>query len=66
MIARSDGTRQVTLDGAPLYRFFQDSSPGTINGNGIKDSFNGLNFTWHVEATGASPMTAPSSSGLGY
>jgi Secreted repeat of unknown function len=40
----------VTLNGAPLYRFFQDTSPGTTNGNGIMDSFNGVNFTWHVES----------------
>jgi predicted lipoprotein with Yx(FWY)xxD motif len=66
VIARPDGTRQVTLDGAPLYRFFQDSSPGTINGNGIMDSFNGVNFTWHVESGGESPTTAASSSGRGY
>jgi hypothetical protein len=51
---------------APLYRFFQDSAPGTIKGNGIEDSFNGVSFTWHVESGGGSPTTAPSSSGYGH
>lgn len=66
VITRPDGTRQVTLNGAPLYRFFQDSTPGTASGNGIMDSFNGVNFTWHVQSGGGSVMTTPSSSGRGY
>jgi predicted lipoprotein with Yx(FWY)xxD motif len=66
VITRPDGTRQVTLNGGPLYRFFQDSAPGTIKGNGIEDSFNGVSFTWHVESGGGSPTTAPSASGYGY
>ncbi len=48
VIDRPDGTKQVTLDGAPLYRFYQDSRAGTANGNGIQDSFDGTSFTWHV------------------
>src|SRR3989454_10833816 len=38
VITRPDGIRQVTLDGAPLYRFFQDAAPGEVNGNGLKDN----------------------------
>jgi predicted lipoprotein with Yx(FWY)xxD motif len=66
VITRPDGTRQVTLNGAPLYRFFQDSSPGSVSGNGIMDNFNGVNFKWHVESGGAFAMTSPSSAGRGY
>jgi len=66
VITRPDGVRQVTLRGAPLYRFFQDSAPGTVKGNGIMDSFNGVTFKWHVESGRRSPMAGPSSSGLGY
>jgi predicted lipoprotein with Yx(FWY)xxD motif len=66
VIARPDGTQQVTLDGAPLYRFFEDSSPGTVKGNGIMDSFNGASFTWHVESGGMSRTIASSSSSSGY
>ena len=33
-ITRSDGTLQVTYNGAPLYFFVQDTSPGDVTGNG--------------------------------
>ncbi len=34
-IVRSDGERQLTMDGRPLYLFSGDKSPGDIRGNGI-------------------------------
>lgn len=37
-IRRSDGQRQVTYKGVPLYTFIADHKAGQINGN-IKDSF---------------------------
>jgi predicted lipoprotein with Yx(FWY)xxD motif len=72
---RPDGTKQVTVDGKPLYTFAEDS-PGNVKGNGFSDAFGGQHFTWHAilasgTAAGSSgnsvPGTAPASgSGYGY
>jgi len=43
-ITRSDGTRQVTYKGQPLYTFARDALPGDTTGDGVT-AFNG---TWHV------------------
>jgi predicted lipoprotein with Yx(FWY)xxD motif len=52
VVRRPDGARQVTFGGRLLYRFELDESPGTVTGNGLTDSFDGREFTWHV----ATPM----------
>ena len=36
-IRRSDGTRQVTYAGHPLYRFSGDARRGQANGEGVHD-----------------------------
>ena len=57
VVTRPDGTRQVTFDGRLLYRFAKDSS-GTVTGNGVADSFEGQDLTWHVATpTGISAST---------
>jgi predicted lipoprotein with Yx(FWY)xxD motif len=67
-ITRSDGTKQVTYDGHPLYYFSGDSGPGTATGQG-SDSF-GAKW-WLVSSTGSdvtaavSSFTAGSSGGSG-
>lgn len=53
-VKRPDGTRQVTLDGRPLYRFAEDGDNGKATGDGVTDSFAGQQFTWHAEGDGAS------------
>jgi hypothetical protein len=51
-ITRSDGSKQVTYSGHPLYSFSGDSGSGQVNGEGIA-SFGG---TWYVLATSGQPV----------
>jgi predicted lipoprotein with Yx(FWY)xxD motif len=60
-IRRPDGTRQITFQGSPLYTFSFDHSVGDVKGNGQKDSFDGINFTWHAVTTSGSAGTSRSS-----
>jgi predicted lipoprotein with Yx(FWY)xxD motif len=34
-ITRTDGTRQLTYNGHPLYTYIADTAPGQANGNNI-------------------------------
>jgi predicted lipoprotein with Yx(FWY)xxD motif len=62
-IRRTDGARQVTYRGMPLYRFTQDPGPGKVTGNDFKDAFGGTSFTWHaVTTSGFAGASSPSSS----
>jgi predicted lipoprotein with Yx(FWY)xxD motif len=53
-ITRSDGTKQVTYDGHPLYYFSGDSGPGTASGQG-SDAFGAK---WWLVAPTGSDITA--------
>jgi predicted lipoprotein with Yx(FWY)xxD motif len=61
-ITRSDGTKQVTYDGHPLYYFVGDTGPGMDKGQGV-DGF-GAKW-WLVAPTGSSITTAVTISGSG-
>jgi predicted lipoprotein with Yx(FWY)xxD motif len=41
VITRSDGTKQVTINGYPIYRYAEDTKPGQAAGNGEAGE-------WHV------------------
>jgi predicted lipoprotein with Yx(FWY)xxD motif len=56
----SDGTKQVTANGDPLYYYSGDSGAGQVNGQGI-NSFGGI---WYaVQANGQPLKSAGASSG---
>ena len=58
VIKRPDGTKQVALNGKPLYTFSEDS-PGKVQGNGFSDNFGGMHFTWKAVLAGGKPSSAP-------
>jgi hypothetical protein len=53
-ITRSDGTKQVTYDGHPLYYFSGDSGAGTATGQGS----DGFGAKWWLVAPSGSDVTA--------
>ncbi|MGZ4507574.1 MAG: COG4315 family predicted lipoprotein [Blastococcus sp.] len=55
-ITRSDGTKQVTLDGHPIYTYSGDSKPGDVAGQGV------MGIWWVVSPSGAEMSASPSSS----
>jgi hypothetical protein len=57
-ITRSDGTKQVTYDGHPLYFFSGDSGPGTATGQGS----DGFGAKWWLVSPAGSDVTAAVSS----
>ena len=65
IVTRSDGTKQATYDGHPLYTYAGDTSPGQAKGNGLNVS-GGL---WYeMTVSGATPAASASatSGGGGY
>ena len=64
-ITRSNGTKQATWDGHPLYTYIGDTAPGTDKGNGLNLS----GGVWHaIILTGHAAAASPkaSSGGGGY
>lgn len=64
LISRSDGGKQVTYNGVPLYHFAKDAKPGDTTGQGVGG-------VWSVVAPGSSTSAggvapAQTSGGSGY
>ena len=60
---RSDGTKQVTYNGHPLYNYVGDQKAGDTNGQGIS----AFGAKWYVVSPAGSTVTAKGSgSGGGY
>ena len=63
-ITRSDGTKQVTYNGHPLYLFRKDKKPGDVNGQGVT----AFGAAWFVLSSSGNQITATrsnASSGAG-
>jgi predicted lipoprotein with Yx(FWY)xxD motif len=67
VIKRPDGSKQVTVDGKPVYTFVEDS-PGKVKGDGFEDDFGGTHFTWHAVVAGgkSAPSSSSTSDNKGY
>ena len=62
---RSDGARQVTYNGHPLYLFKGDSKPGDTNGEGL-NAFGGSWFAVSPAGNEVSAQAPSSGGGSGY
>ena len=66
VITRSNGSKQATWNGHPLYTYVGDTAPGTAKGNGI--NLNG--GVWHdvvlAGTAAASPSASSGGGGYGY
>jgi predicted lipoprotein with Yx(FWY)xxD motif len=59
VIRRSDGSRQLSYAGHPLYRFKGDSKTGDVKGQGV-NAFGGV---WNLVAPSGAAITKTASSG---
>ena len=58
VVTRSDGKRQVIMDGHPLYFFKGDQSAGQVNGQGLK----AFGARWFIVSPSGKSITGSSSS----
>jgi predicted lipoprotein with Yx(FWY)xxD motif len=64
-VKRPDGSSQATFDRRPVYRFAKDPA-GKITGDGVTDSFDGKQFSWHTVGDAGGSASGSSGSGGGY
>lgn len=67
-LVRPDGTRQVTLNGWPLYRYSGDGGPGRTDGQGVDGTWYAVTPGGGEAGRGAAgpPSTGPASGSNGY
>jgi predicted lipoprotein with Yx(FWY)xxD motif len=56
---RPDGTKQLTVDGWPVYRYIKDMLPGTVNGQGIDGVWSAIGVDGKPLTNGAKAPAAP-------
>ena len=49
-LVRPDGSKQLTVDGWPVYRYIKDMLPGTVNGQGVDG-------VWQAVGADGKPLT---------
>jgi len=59
MVERSDGTRQVTIAGWPVYRFAKDAKPGDTKGQGVGGTWFGVTPNGQKAAGQDGSVTVP-------
>ena len=57
-LVRPDGTKQLTVDGWPVYRYIKDMLPGTVNGRSV-DGWLAVGADGKPLAKSAQPKAAP-------
>jgi predicted lipoprotein with Yx(FWY)xxD motif len=69
-VTRKDGTKQVTLDGRPLYEYVKDTAPGQANGQGVMGTWFAAAPDGEKAGQAATPPSSTSadagSGGYGY
>lgn len=65
VVQRPDGNSQLTFQNKPLYTFTLDSMDKPASGNNAKDSFGGVDFTWHAAVVKPGSAPTPTDDG-GY
>ncbi|MGW2252934.1 hypothetical protein ACWCXH_22430 [Kitasatospora sp. NPDC001660] len=64
-VTRTDGTKQLTLGGWPLYRYAPDAKPGDTKGQGVGGTWFASTPTGR-KAPAATPAASAAQSGSGY
>ncbi|PWI43277.1 hypothetical protein [Streptomyces sp. ICBB 8177] len=66
-VTRPDGSKQLTLNGWPLYRYAPDTKPGDTKGQGVQGTwFAATPSGGRAQAVSGAPSTPSGSGGNGY